>query len=75
MIYWWDRRLLDCHVYVFITKGKISQIEKINLRKVNPSERKQQEQETVDDLTFSHLFSCIDNWFRINRSCPEHPGD
>ncbi|CAF0853336.1 unnamed protein product [Adineta ricciae] len=19
--------------------------------------------------------SCIDNWFRINRSCPEHPGD
>jgi E3 ubiquitin-protein ligase ZNRF1/2 len=19
--------------------------------------------------------SCIDNWFRINRTCPEHPGD
>lgn len=21
------------------------------------------------------IFSCIDNWFRINRTCPEHPGD
>jgi len=20
-------------------------------------------------------FSCIDEWFAVNRTCPEHPGD
>jgi hypothetical protein len=40
----------------------------------------------LDDLLVGHKIarlpclciyhkSCIDNWFRINRSCPEHPGD
>ena len=23
----------------------------------------------------SFCFSCIDRWFEVNRSCPEHPGD
>ena len=26
-------------------------------------------------VKFDFLCSCIDQWFRINRSCPEHPGD
>uniref|UniRef100_A0A182WW96 RING-type E3 ubiquitin transferase n=1 Tax=Anopheles quadriannulatus TaxID=34691 RepID=A0A182WW96_ANOQN len=29
---------------------------------------------TPDDIE-CHLVICIDKWFEVNRSCPEHPGD
>lgn len=33
-----------------------------------------QERLTCYPLTVSHP-SCIDSWFEVNRSCPEHPAD
>jgi len=29
----------------------------------------------IDNVTFHVSSSCIDKWFQVNRSCPEHPGD
>lgn len=49
------------HVYASITKSKHGFVQSLN----------------ADELTVVCLnsYRCIDRWFEVNRSCPEHPFD
>lgn len=53
-------QLLDCHVSASTTKGELFAIYRIYF---------------IPKVISIISCSCIDRWFEVNRSCPEHPGD
>ncbi|GAB0087224.1 E3 ubiquitin-protein ligase znrf2 [Sergentomyia squamirostris] len=71
---------IECHLVMCLTKPRLSYNEDIL------SDAKGECVICLDDLSPGDVIArlpclciyhkgCIDKWFEVNRSCPEHPGD
>lgn len=71
---------VECHIVMCLTKPRISYNEDVL------TDEKGECVICLEDLEQGHLIArlpclciyhkrCIDNWFQVNRTCPEHPGD
>jgi len=71
---------IECHLVMCLTKPRLSYNEDVL------TEEKGECVICLEDLLKGHVIarlpclcvyhkSCIDQWFDVNRSCPEHPSD
>jgi len=71
---------IECHLIMCLTKPRISYNEDVLSSSAGECIICFEEMETGDNiarlpcLCIYHK-SCIDKWFEVNRSCPEHPND
>ncbi|XP_063221167.1 E3 ubiquitin-protein ligase ZNRF1 isoform X2 [Bacillus rossius redtenbacheri] len=71
---------IECHLLMCLTKPRLSYNEDVLTEDKGECVicfEDLQQGDTIARLPCLCIYhkSCIDRWFEVNRSCPEHPGD